>query len=270
MSARRITIVSSPTLLPLLDNPFWKLALKLGKLVHSQPSGSSNGLSSSLIGGNGFCFFIFPSFTSWAFSCAIRLSSSEAGSSFGSCGTSLPITASCRMVCFNASTLASVVNRVSKCSLIRAQFSASSSAFWLSVSVPNRVSTSCWCASRLVRDCCSSWSQRDINWVNLIIMRSCSCNGGKGIGLFSKKSLGTRFWPAEPVICDSPDLRKLGDLKFKRRYFRLIISLKGRATCNSVVPTPMPFFKPEKIAALLFSKQGVIFAIAISPLAKCV
>ena len=40
-----------------------------------------------------FGFLIFPAFTSRAFSAAMRFSSSEAGSSFGSCGTSLPRTA---------------------------------------------------------------------------------------------------------------------------------------------------------------------------------
>ncbi len=65
--------------------------------VHSHPSGNSNGFSSSLISGSGFCFLILPCFTSSAFSAAIRFSSSDAGSSFGSCGTSLPRTASSRI-----------------------------------------------------------------------------------------------------------------------------------------------------------------------------
>ena len=46
---------------------------------------------------SGFGFSIFPAFTSRAFSFAIRFSNSDAGSSFGSCGTSLPRTARSRM-----------------------------------------------------------------------------------------------------------------------------------------------------------------------------
>jgi hypothetical protein len=57
-----------------------------------------NGSSSSRIGVEGAPFLIFPDFTSRAFSAAIRFSNSDAGSSFGSCGTSLPHTARLRMV----------------------------------------------------------------------------------------------------------------------------------------------------------------------------
>lgn len=68
----------------------------LVSVVHSHPSGNSNGFSSSLISGSGFAFN-FPLFHQLCFSAAIRFSSSDAGSSFGSCGTSLPRTASSRI-----------------------------------------------------------------------------------------------------------------------------------------------------------------------------
>ena len=71
--------------------------IKSPSLLSSHPSGNSNGFSSSLISGSGFCFLIFPCFTSSAFSAAIRFNNSDAGSSFGSCGTSLPRTASSRI-----------------------------------------------------------------------------------------------------------------------------------------------------------------------------
>ena len=72
-------------------------------------------------GGLGGIFLILPSAINLAFSACMRLSNSLAGSSFGSCGTSLPITASCSRVCLRASMLASVVNRVSKCAAMRCQ-----------------------------------------------------------------------------------------------------------------------------------------------------
>ena len=48
-------------------------------------------------GRNAGLSLISPAFTSRAFSFAIRFSNSDAGSSFGSCGTSLPRTARSRM-----------------------------------------------------------------------------------------------------------------------------------------------------------------------------
>ncbi|MNS80354.1 hypothetical protein D3C72_1140310 [compost metagenome] len=64
---------------------------------HSHPSGSSNGLSSLLISGKALGFLILPSLTSSTFSAAMRSSSTEAGSSLGSCGTNLPRTANSRI-----------------------------------------------------------------------------------------------------------------------------------------------------------------------------
>ena len=61
-------------------------------------AGRSKGASLELTGGKGFDFFIAPILSSVILSPAIRCNSSEAGSSFGSCGTSLPRTARLKMV----------------------------------------------------------------------------------------------------------------------------------------------------------------------------
>ena len=63
----------------------------------SQPTGAANGISSSAIGWDAAAQFGWLC-ASAAISFAIRFSSSDAGSSFGSCGTSLPRTARLRMV----------------------------------------------------------------------------------------------------------------------------------------------------------------------------
>src|SRR5690606_34298871 len=70
---------------------------KFPNLTHSHPCGSSNGFSSSVTGGSGFCFFSLPSLTNCAFSASMCFSSSEAGSSSGFCGTNLPRTASSKI-----------------------------------------------------------------------------------------------------------------------------------------------------------------------------
>ena len=48
-------------------------------------------------------FLILPALTSACFSALMRSSNTEAGSSFGSCGTSFPCTASCSIDFFNSS-----------------------------------------------------------------------------------------------------------------------------------------------------------------------
>ncbi len=63
-------------------------------LTHSHPAGNAYGTSSGLIGGSGSCFLIFPSLISFFFSTSISFSSSLAGGSLGSCGTSFPCIAS--------------------------------------------------------------------------------------------------------------------------------------------------------------------------------
>ncbi|MNF68590.1 hypothetical protein D3C84_504500 [compost metagenome] len=65
--------------------------------VQHHPAGKSNDIFSSAISASAFCFLIFPSATNLAFSSAMRISNSLAGSSLGSCGTSLPRTASSRI-----------------------------------------------------------------------------------------------------------------------------------------------------------------------------
>lgn len=61
------------------------------------PNRQLKNCSSSDTSGSAFVFLIFPSATNRAFSSAIRLSNPLAGSSFGSCGTNLPRTASSRI-----------------------------------------------------------------------------------------------------------------------------------------------------------------------------
>lgn len=66
----------------------------------------------------------------------------------------------------------------------------------------------------------------------------------------------------------SPSVRNRGDFRNRSRKYGLIADESGRATWSSVVPAPMPFLRCRKTAALLFSKQGVIFASPTSPFAK--
>ncbi len=71
-------------------------------LTHTQLSGISKGISSSVIGASGFSALIFLSLISWAFSDFMRSNSTEAGSSVGSWGTNLPCTAYCSMLFFSS------------------------------------------------------------------------------------------------------------------------------------------------------------------------
>ena len=77
-----------------------------------------------------FLFFDFAFFNQSCFFFAIFSSNTLAGSSLGSWGTSLPMTASCRMVCLSWSMLCSVVNRVSKWLAMRCHASSNSSCDW--------------------------------------------------------------------------------------------------------------------------------------------
>ena len=65
--------------------------------THSHTTGNSNGFSSSPISASGLSRLIFPSAINRSFSARIFCSSTLAGSSAGSCGTSLPCTARVRM-----------------------------------------------------------------------------------------------------------------------------------------------------------------------------
>lgn len=68
-------------------------------LHHSQFAGNSKGISSSAMGSRTKSFFfIFPFSASLCFSFQIFSRRSEAGSSLGFCGTSLPCIAHCKML----------------------------------------------------------------------------------------------------------------------------------------------------------------------------
>jgi len=155
--------------------------LTSGRCTHSHPFGKSKGFFSSLIDGSGLPFLIFPSATNFAFSACIRFNNSLAGSSFISCGTSLPITASCSTISLRASMLVSVVNKVSKCAAMRCQFSLNSSAFCDWVRVLSSCSTSFSCTSAALLCWFSSWSHNSISSPTLATIRCCSARGGSGI-----------------------------------------------------------------------------------------
>src|SRR6185312_6126674 len=65
--------------------------------THSHPTGNSNGFSSSATAASGLSRLAFPSAISRSFSARILCSSTLPGSSPGSCGTSLPCTASVKI-----------------------------------------------------------------------------------------------------------------------------------------------------------------------------
>ena len=81
--------------------------------------------------------------------------------------------------------------------------------------------------------------------------------------LLKRYSVGTRFWPAVPVIFGMPVSMKCGLLRNSRMQSGSTNS--GRTICNSVVPLPMPPIKFRRTVDFPFSKHGVILARPTSP-----
>ena len=152
------------------------------KRTYSHLLGTSNGISSSAPGGSGLGFASFPSLTSRAFSAVIRSRSKHAGSSPGSCGTSLPRIASWRMACRRGATSAGAVNRSSMRSAMRVQAAPTAPASRASRRAARAaLRREARVVSRSLR-AASRRSRSAIRASTLATIRYCSARGGRGTG----------------------------------------------------------------------------------------